>query len=390
MNAMGVQLISANHAAALAAALAGRANRAARGFCSGVYPITPSTECMELLCNQEIERGSVVRVESEHSAMAVCIGAASGGARTFTTSSSNGIALMAENAVAAALLRLPVVMVAANRTLGPPWNIWADHGDTLLLRDAGWIQLYCADNQEVLDTVLLAFRLAEDRRVLLPVMVCQEAFVLSHTMAQTDVPEQAAVDRFLPPLAHPGRLTATPRVLGGIDVPHATEVHRAQHQEAMGRVLDVYREAQDEFEGIFGRRPADPVVAYRTEGAEALVVSMGTIASTVERAVDAARARGERLGAVRVRALRPFPGAALARLFKGVRRIAVVDRNVSLGFGGVLWGEARGEAEPGAIVQSYMIGLGGGDVRPEHVQAIAADLASRRSAGAPVLLEAGT
>ncbi|HUL60907.1 MAG TPA: hypothetical protein VLU43_16625 [Anaeromyxobacteraceae bacterium] len=386
---MGVQLISANHAAALAAALAGRANRGARGFCSGVYPITPSTECMELLCNQEIEKGSVVRVESEHSAMAVCIGAAAGGARTFTTSSSNGIALMAENAVAAALLRLPVVMAAANRTLGPPWNIWADHGDTLLLRDAGWIQLYCADNQEVLDSVLFAFRLAEDRRVLLPVMVCQEAFVLSHTMAQTDVPAQEAVDRFLPPLAHPGRLTSTPRVLGGIDVPHATEVHRAQHQEAMGRVLEVYREAQDEFEAVFGRRPADPVVAYRTEDAEALVVSMGTIASTVERAVDAARARGEKLGAVRVRALRPFPGAALARLFRGVRRIAVVDRNVSLGFGGVLWGEARGEAEPGAIVQGYMIGLGGGDVRPEHVLAIAADLAARRVAGDPVLLEAG-
>ena len=386
---MAVELLSANHAAALAAALAGRANRGARGFCSGVYPITPSTECMELLCNQEIEKGSVVRVESEHSAMAVCIGAAAGGARTFTTSSSNGIALMAENAVAAALLRLPVVMAAANRTLGPPWNIWADHGDTLLLRDAGWIQLYCADNQEVLDSVLFAFRLAEDRRVLLPVMVCQEAFVLSHTMAQTDVPAQEAVDRFLPPLAYPGRLTSTPRVLGGIDVPHATEVHRAQHQEAMGRVLEVYREAQDEFEAVFGRRPADPVVAYRTEDAEALVVSMGTIASTVERAVDAARARGEKLGAVRVRALRPFPGAALARLFRGVRRIAVVDRNVSLGFGGVLWGEARGEAEPGAIVQGYMIGLGGGDVRPEHVLAIAADLAARRVAGDPVLLEAG-
>lgn len=387
---MTAELISANHAAALAAALAGRANRGARGFCSGLYPITPSTECMELLCNQEIEKGSVVRVESEHSAMAVCIGAAAGGARTFTTSSSNGLAYMAENVVAAALLRLPVVMVAANRTLGPPWNIWADHGDTLMLRDTGWIQLYCADNQEVLDTVLCAYRLAEDRRVLLPVMVCQEAFVLSHTMAQTDVPAQPEVDRFLPPLAHPGRLAATPRVLGGVDVPHASEVHRAQHQEAMDRVLEVYREVQDEFETVFGRRPADPVVAYRAEDAEALVVSMGTISSTVERVVDAARARGERLGAVRVRALRPFPRAALARLFRGVRRIAVLDRNVSLGFGGVLWGEARGEAEPGAIVQGYMIGLGGGDVRPEHVEAIVADLAARGAAGSPVMVEAGT
>ncbi len=386
---MAGQLISANHAAALAAALAGRANRAGRGFVSGVYPITPSTECMELLCNQEIEKGEVVRVESEHSAMAVCIGGAAGGARTFTTSSSNGLALMAENVVAAALLRLPVVMVAANRTLGPPWNIWADHGDTLMLRDTGWVQLYCADNQEVLDTVLCAYRLAEDRRILLPVLVCQEGFVLSHTMAETDVPSQDRVDRFLPPLELPGRLGDVPRVMGGIDAPHSTEVHRARHHAAMGRVFEVYREVQDAFERDFGRRPADPVVAYRAEDADALVVSMGTIASTVERTVDEARARGERLGGVRVRTFRPFPAEQLSRLFRGVRRIAVIDRDLSLGFGGVLWGEARGQAEPGAIVQGYVVGVGGGDVRPEHVAAIVADLAARDAAGAPVLVEAG-
>ena len=384
------QLISANHAAALAAALAGRANRTGRGFCSGVYPITPSTECMELLCNQEIEKGVVVRVESEHSAMAVCIGAAASGARTFTTSSSNGIALMAENVVAAALLRLPVVMVAANRTLGPPWNVWADHGDTLMLRDSGWVQFYCADNQEVLDTVLCAYRLAEDHRVLLPVLVCQEGFVLSHTMTQTDVPAQDRVDRFLPPLDLPGRLRDTPRAMGGIDPPHATEMHRAQHHEAMGRVFEVYREVQDAFERDFGRRPADPVVPYRAGDAETLVVSMGTIAATVEHAVDEARARGERLGSVRVRAFRPFPGEQLAGIFHGVRRIAVIDRDISLGFGGILWGEVRGLAGPGAVVQGYVAGVGGGDVRPEHVAMIAADLAARGAAGRPVILEAGT
>jgi pyruvate/2-oxoacid:ferredoxin oxidoreductase alpha subunit len=386
---MAGQLLSANHAAALAAALAGRANRTGRGFCSGVYPITPSTECMELLCNQEIEKGEVVRVESEHSAMAVCIGAAASGARTFTTTSSNGLAFMAENVVAAAMLRLPVVMVAANRTLGPPWNIWADHGDTLLLRDSGWVQLYCADNQEVLDSVLCAYRLAEDRRVLLPVLVCQEGFVLSHTMTETLVPPQERVDRFLPPLDLPGRLVGTPRVMGGIDAPHTTEVHRAQHHEAMGRVFEVYREVQAAFERELGRRPADPLVPYRAEDAETLVVSMGTIASTVERAVDEARARDERLGSVRVRMFRPFPAEQLARLFRGVRRIAVIDRDLSPGFGGVLWGEVRGQAEPGAVVQGYVIGVGGGDVRPEHVTAIAADLAARGSAGAPILMEAG-
>ncbi len=386
---MSVELISANHAAATAATLAGRANRAGRGFCSGLYPITPSTECMELLCGQEIEKGRVIRVESEHSAMAVCIGASASGARTFTSSSANGIAYMAENVVAAALLRLPVVMVAANRTLGPPWNVWADHGDTLMMRDAGWVQLYCADNQEVLDTVLCAYRLGEDPRVLLPVLVCQEAFVLSHTVTQIEIPSQDEVDRFLPPLELRTRLGRTPRVMGAIDSPHVTEVHRAQHHEAMGRVWGVYEEVQDEFERIFGRRPADPVVPYRAEDAETLVVSMGTIAATVERVVDAARERGERLGSVRVRAFRPFPAEQLGRLMRGAARIAVLDRDISLGFGGVLWGEARGLADPEAVVQGYMIGIGGGDPRPGHIEAVLQDLRARRADGAPVLVEAG-
>jgi pyruvate/2-oxoacid:ferredoxin oxidoreductase alpha subunit len=157
----------------------------------------------------------------------------------------------------------------------------------------------------------------------------------------------------------------------------------------MARVFGVYREVQDAFERELGRRPADPVVPYRADDADALVVSMGTIASTVERAVDQARARGERLGSVRVRMFRPFPAEQLARLFRGVGRIAIVDRDISLGFGGVLWGEVRGQAEPGAVAQGYVIGVGGGDVRPEHVAAIAADLRARTAAGPPLLLEAG-
>jgi pyruvate/2-oxoacid:ferredoxin oxidoreductase alpha subunit len=158
----------------------------------------------------------------------------------------------------------------------------------------------------------------------------------------------------------------------------------------MARVFEVYREVQETFERELGRRPPDPVVPYRAEDAETLVVSMGTIASTVERAVDEARARGERLGSVRVRMFRPFPAEQLAALFRGVRRIAVIDRDISLGFGGVLWGEVRGQAEPGTIVQGYVIGVGGGDVRPEHVAAAVADLSARDSAGRPVLMEAGT
>jgi pyruvate/2-oxoacid:ferredoxin oxidoreductase alpha subunit len=384
---MATELITANHAAGLAAALAGRANRTGRGFGSGVYPITPQTECIELLCAQEIEKGHVVRVESEHSAMAVCMGFALAGARTFTASSSNGLAYMAENVFAAAYYRLPVVMMAVNRTLGPPWNIWVDHGDTLMLRDAGWIQLYCEDNQEVFDTVLLAYRLAEDPRILLPVLVCQDAFVLSHTMTPTEIAGQDEVDRYLPPLALPHRLTDQPRTVGGLDFPHETEVHRRQLQEAMDRVPAVYREAQDAFAEVFGRRPADPVVGYRMADAEVALVCLGTTAATAREAVDRARAEGLAAGALRVRTFRPLPAAELGAALAAVPRVAVVDRDLSAGLGGVVWSELRGLAAPGAVVQGYLLGLGGGDIRPEHLVEVLRDAAARRIATPPVFQE---
>lgn len=386
---MSVELLSANHSAAMAATLAGRANRGGRGFGGGVYPITPQTECIELLCKQEFEKGHVVRVESEHSAMAVCMGFSLAGARSFTASSSNGLAYMVENVYAAGFYRLPIVMMAVNRTLGPPWNIWVDHGDTLMLRDTGWIQLYCEDNQEVLDTILLAYRLAEDRRVLMPAMVCQDAFVLSHTMMQTDVPSQEQVDRFLPLLELPHRLANEPVTVGGLDFPHETEAHRKQHAEAMARVPAVYAECQDAFEEVFGRRPADPVVPYRMEDAEVALVSMGTTAATVRVAVDRAREKGVRAGALRVRMFRPFPERELRAALGRCRRIGVLDRDVSLGHGGVLWSEVRGTAPPGSLVQGTMLGLGGGDIRPEHVLSVLDELCAREAAGEPQIVEVG-
>lgn len=386
---MPVELITANHAAGKAAVLAGRANRSARGFGAGVYPITPQTECIELLCKETIEKGDVVRVESEHSAMATCIGFSLGGARSFTASSSNGLAYMNENVFAAAFYRLPIVMMAVNRTLGPPWNIWVDHGDTLALRDAGWVQFYCEENQEVLDTVLLAFRLAERADVLLPVLVCQDAFVLSHTMMKTDVPGQDAVDAFLPPLDLPHRIADIPRTVGGMAFPHETERLRLHHQQAMDKVQAAYADCQVEFERCFGRRPADRVVPYRMEDAEVVLVSMGTTASTVRTAVDAARERGVKAGALRVRMFRPFPGDLLEAMLAGRRRVGVIDRDLSPGLGGVLWGELRGVTSGDTLVQGYMLGLGGGDVRPEHIATLLGDLLARESAGAPQIMEAG-
>jgi len=386
---MSLELITANHAAGMAATLAGRANRSGRGFGSGVYPITPQTESIELLCKQEIERGHVVRVESEHSAMAVCMGFALGGLRTFTASSYNGLAYMTENVYAAAFYRLPIVMMAVNRTLGPPWNIWVDHGDTLALRDTGWIQFYCEDNQEVFDTILLAYRLAEDRRVLLPVLVCQDAFVLSHTMMMTDIPEQSAVDTFLPTLDLPHRVTDQPVVVGGLDFPHETEAHRRQLAAAMDRVPQVYAEVQDTFEEDFGRRPADAIVGYRMEDAEVVLVCMSTTGSTARAAVDLARERGIAAGSIRVRMFRPLPEPQLRLAFHGIPKIGVIDRDLSPGLGGALWGETRALAEPGAVVQNYLVGLGGGDVRPEHLVEIIDDLGRRTGAEAPIFKEVG-
>ena len=380
---MTEEFISANHAAATAAILAAEANAGARGFGGGVYPITPQTECIEKLCRATFTKGHLVRVESEHSAMAVCMGMAFAGARTFTASSSNGLAYMTENVYAAAFARLPIVMMAVNRTLGPPWNIWVDHGDTLMLRDSGWVQLYCEDNQEVLDSILFAFRLAEDHRVLLPVMVNQDAFVLSHTMMQTDVPSQAQVNAFLPELDLPHRVADRPVTVGGLDFPHETEEHRKQHHEAMLRVFDIYGEIQDEFEAIFGRRIADPVVSYRTDDADLILVSMGTTASTAKVVVDELRSEGLKVGSVRLRLFRPFPEALLRSALASAGKVAFVDRDMSPGMGGVLWSEGRSAAPVGAVVKNYMIGLGGGDIRPGHLEQLFRDLAGATESGAP-------
>lgn len=387
---MTVELLTANHASATAATLAGRANRNARGFGGGLYPITPQSESIEFLCKQDFDKGELVRVESEHSAMAVCMGMSLAGVRTFTASSANGLAYMIENVYAAAFYRLPIVMMAVNRTLGPPWNIWLDHGDTLMLRDTGWIQFYCEDNQEVFDSIVLAYRLGEDERLLLPVLVCQDAFVLSHTMMQTDIPSQDDVDAFLPDLRLPHQVTDRAIAVGSLDRPRETEVHRKQHAEAMNRTWAVYTEVQDAFEERFGRRPADPVVPYRMEDAEIALLSMGTTAATVRRAVDRAREQGIKVGALRIRMFRPFPEAILRRHLAPCTRVGVIDRDISLGLGGVLWSETRGTAAPNAVVQSYMAGLGGGDVRPEHILSLLEDLRSRDTAGEPAFVETGS
>jgi len=383
---MGMQLVTGNHAAGHSMSRAGEANRGARGCVCGIYPITPQTEIVEYVARFPFSRGRVIPVESEHSAMGVCIGAAMNGARAFTASSSNGLAYMAENVMVASFYRLPVVMAVVNRTLGPPWNIWADQGDSLMFRDFAWAQLYCDTIQDVADTTLLAFRVAEDPRVLLPVMVCMDGFILSHTSMEVELAEQEQVDRFLPPCEIPHRLdNAHPFTTAGMTMPDETLAHRVDLAEAMAQIPAVFEEHRARFSEVFGREVSGAVTAYRVEDAENVFITSGTISTTVRDVVDERRARGERVGMIRIKMFHPFPADEVRRLCEGARRVGVLDRNYAAGSGGIFWKEvlvALG-CRGGLLVQGYLTGVGGVDVVPATVHGVMDDLAARESAGPP-------
>jgi pyruvate/2-oxoacid:ferredoxin oxidoreductase alpha subunit len=385
---MSVQVITGNHAAGYALSAAGEANRTARGAACGIYPITPQTEIVEYVAKFPFSKGRVVPVESEHSAMAVSMGASISGARAFTASSANGLAYMAENIMVAGYYRLPIVMVAVNRTLGPPWNIWADQGDTLALRDFAWLQFYCETNQEVLDTTLLAFRLAEDRRILLPVMICMDAFIVSHTQTETNIPDQGDVDRFLPDLDLPHRMHYDEaRTLGGLAWPQEGLSSRLEIDEAMQRVPEVYEECRVAFEDAFDRDPGAAVQTFDTDDADEIIVASGTIATTAREVVRKRREAGEKIGLVKIKLYRPFPADELRSACKTARRVAVLDRNYAAGAGGIFWQDTRAAFQghrDDLLIQNYLTGLCGGDVTPAVVDEILADLQQRSEAGEPV------
>ena len=385
---MPLQVITGNHAAGYALSTAGEANRTARGAACGIYPITPQTEIVEYVAKFPFSKGRVVPVESEHSAMAVSIGASANGARAFTASSANGLAYMAENIMVAGYYRLPIVMVAVNRTLGPPWNIWADQGDTLMLRDFAWLQFYCETSQEVLDTTLLAFKLAEDHRILLPVMTCMDAFIVSHTQSETDLPEQDEVDRFLPDLDLPHRmLPDEARTLGGLTWPHEELSMRMEIDEAMNRVPDVYQECRESFTEAFGRDPGDVIQTFATEDAEVILIVSGTMATTAREVVRQRRAAGEKIGLVKVKMYRPYPETALREACRSATKLAVLDRNYAAGAGGVFWQDTRAAFQgcrDDLLIQNYITGLCGGDVTPGVIDEILADIDLRSEASDPV------
>jgi pyruvate/2-oxoacid:ferredoxin oxidoreductase alpha subunit len=388
---VGTVLATGNQAAGQVLAMAGEANRLARGCGGGAYPITPQTEIAEYLTGHRFAKGSFVTAESEHSAMAVCIGVSVMGARSFTASSSNGLLYMTENVFAAGYCRLPLVMVVCNRTVGPPWNIWVDQGDSLAMRDSAWLQFYCESHQDLVDTILLAFRVAEDQRVLLPAMVAQDGFLVSHTLMRVDIPEQTEVDRYLPTLRLPQRLRPEHPVLyGSITPPRETENHRRDLESAMAQVPIVLGEAIDEFEEVFGRRPHGAFSAEQTADADAVLVASNTMARTARRVVEKRRAQGEKIGLVGAKLFRPFLRSELVGAIGSAKRVAVLDRNLSPGSGGIFWNEAASSLcqRADVVLQGYLMGLGGGDVTEGLVEAVLDDLLGLTESGEPVFFPA--
>jgi pyruvate/2-oxoacid:ferredoxin oxidoreductase alpha subunit len=358
----------------------------ARAEVISAYPITPQTQVVEQLsemCGSGELDARFIKVESEHSAMAAVIGASAAGSRTFTATSSQGLALMHELLHWAAGGRHPIVMADINRALGPGWNIWTDQTDSLSQRDTGWIQLYCETNQEVLDTTIMAFALAESLDV--PVMVILDAFYLSHTSAPVDIPSQAEVDSFLPRRNATRKLDVKdPHAFNALVRPDDFMEMRWHLQLAMGEAAERYAEIERRWAERFGRSYG-AVERYRTEDAELLLVTSGTITSTARHVIDQRRARGEAVGLVKVKMFRPLPAAQLREALRGVDRVAVLDRNFSPGHGGIFAEEIRSAlydlpTEDRPTLYGYVLGLGGRDVTPAVIDDI---IDNARTSGAP-------
>jgi pyruvate/2-oxoacid:ferredoxin oxidoreductase alpha subunit len=348
--------------------------RLARVEVISAYPITPQTHIVEAIsqyCADGTMNARFLCVESEHSAMAAVIGAASSGARTFTATSSHGLAYMHELLHWAAAARLPIVMAEVNRALGPGWNIWLDQTDSLSQRDTGWIQLYCEDGQEVLDTTLQAFRLAE--QVNLPVMVVLDAFFLSHTFEPTDVPDQKTVDQFLPRLSPRSALnTENPYAINQMAGPAVYMEMRRNIQFAMEHVFNRFDEIEEEFAAAFGRRYG-PLEAVYCDDAEIILTTAGTTASTCRQVIDDLRAKGEKVGLLKLKMFRPFPTDLLRRYVGQAQKLAVIDRNFSFGASGIFAQEIKAALYNAANhlpVFGFVAGLGGRDVTPQTIEDI--------------------
>lgn len=354
-----------------------QAVRLARVEVVAAYPITPQSTIVEEIAAQ-IARGQLdaeyIRVESEHAALAACYGAAVTGTRVFTATSSQGLAYMFEMLHYVSGCRIPMVMAVANRGLAAPWTIWADHQDSISCRDTGWVQLYVETAQEALDTCLQAYKIAEDPEVLTPVMLCLDGYVLSHTEEIVEVPDQEEVDKFLPSykpdlVVDPGR----PVVFGVGAGPDLYTIFKQAQQAAMERAKEVIKRVDAEFYALFGRQYGGMVDPYRCQDAEVILVTLGATSGTAREVVDRLRQEGEKVGVLRLRALRPFPAEEVRQIVKGARAVAVLDRNCSFGYEGAVCTEIKAallELEHPPAVAGFILGLGGQDIRQTDIEGI--------------------
>lgn len=380
-----MEFISGNAAAA-------EAVRLARVQVVPAYPITPATTVPEKIADF-IADGSLhakfIPVESEHSAMAACIGASISGARTFTATSSQGLELMNEMLPWASGDRLPIGMVNVNRALAAGWALWADHNDSMSVKDTGWMQLYVKDAQDVLDTILIGYKLAE--WVNIPFMVVYEGFIVSHAYERVMIPDQSLVDEFLPPYKPKFKLDPdNPCAFGGmvLQTPYA-EMQRLFHED-MQTVPKVAQNFADEFERITGRKREMVIETYNIQKAKTIIVGMGTMVSTIRKIAE----NDPEIGLIRIKMFRPFPIRALTRAIIGnsfaVKKIIVIDRNLSRGQGGHTWQELRAgmysfrDVYKGPIF-GYTTGLNGEDITPGVIHGIIDDAKTKSDDNQPIL-----
>ena len=340
------------------------------------YPITPQTSIVEKIA-EFVERGELkaryIRVESEHSAMAAVIGASAVGARVFTATSSQGLLYMHEAVWSAAGARLPIVMAVVTRAIFPPWSIWTDHSDLLAQRDTGWLIAMAENNQEVFDMIIQAYRIAEDERVLLPIMVGLDAFSLSHTAAPVNLLSQEDVDEFLPPRKAFSFLldVENPISMGNVAFPDYYMEFRYLVQKAMERAKRVIQEIEEEFYKISGRKYGGLVEKYKCSDADVILILMGAWSGDAKESIDILREEGFRVGMLRIRFMRPFPEEEIREVCIGKKAVIVVDRDVSFGKAGVLFTEVTSSLQQTNVtIRGYIAGLGGRDVTPRDFNAM--------------------
>lgn len=339
-----------------------------------MYPITPQTHIVEALAeminNGELE-AEMIHVESEHSACSALLGAQAAGVRTFSATSSQGLALMYEILPIVSGNRMPSVMAIANRALSAPINIWNDHSDAVSARDQGWIQLWVESTQEAVDTVIQLYKICEDRSVLLPGMLCLDGFTLSHVYERAVVPEQEQVDEFLPEYKPYVKLDPEePITMGPIAFPDSFMEFKKMQQEAMLNAVEKIKEVNEEYAKQFGRSYGNGLIElYQMEDAEYALLGMGTLVGTARVVVDELRKEGHKVGLIKLRSLRPFPKEDLIKATENLQGLAVIDRHISLGYEGPLFSDVRSALfERDLRIINFIAGLGGRDITQKHLR----------------------